>query len=521
MPGTVIRGRDLVVPLVSTDGRDSWPETLPVRIGDRELAAEVVWVVPRSVDRPRWTTPSRPVQIVKATEGGGTPGGNPLALLAIPEEATGEFTMLDLTWTPTWIDAPPPVSPEAAVLEFRGADADPPLDDPMEWFRWVLRADLEGRRPPASDLTGLDRRVADAVAAEWRAGLARVAAESRGVAEEISERLVAVVTDDSRPDGDRSMAAWPTDPRQLAGLRSLLLDPDLSPLEVMRAGLAWFDARPAFISWVVEPGGGRSVVELANPTRGELVAIVSWIDRGQEEALVLPPESLTRHVISRPDYPTGSPVGGEVLQIDVDGHRIRLDVGRRSIDVRPPGASFGTLGLARTLAAMSEGFIEAAPAVADTIGILRRRGGRWEVFIEARAPDPPDPEDRVILQFGPSDRLAARLEVRADGIHRVLRGSDATGLEVRTRRGPGRWRAEIEVPERWLLDAIGTISEGVVLIGLERSGPGGLVTFAGPPPPAWREDMPVQAFGLVEWGAAPDTATSTLGGAFDTRSTAP
>lgn len=500
-PPVVIRGGDLVVPLRSTDPDDLWPATLPVRIGDVERDAIVAWLVPRGVEAPRWTTPATPVAIRVREDEAGPPLGSPVAVIPVPLDGDGPVELLGATWTPTWWRADPPFDPERPVATSLGPDADPPLDDPMDWYRWAIRADLESARPPAP--VGLDpiaRRIAVALAAEWRAGLERVASASPGAASEIAQRLVATVVDETRPLGDRLVAAWPTDSRELAGLRAILLDPVRTPIEAARAGLAWFDARPPFLAWVVEPGGDRVVVELANPTAGELVVLASWTDGGQAQALLLPPRSLTTHEIERPRFRAGPMPTSEELALSAEGRIRRLLLGPRTVSVRPPGGPFGTLGLGRTLAAMNADYVEAPPPDASTVAVLRRHDGRWEVFVEARGPGRPADTDRITLQFGPSDRPVAVLEVRADGGRRVLRGDDDGSLEVRTHRVDGLWRAVIAPPERWLVDAIGRSRGGVVLLGLRRTGPGDLTTFAGPPPPAWRQEIPVQAFALGDWG---------------------
>jgi hypothetical protein len=224
------------------------------------------------------------------------------------------------------------------------------------------------------------------------------------------------------------------------------------------------------------------------------------------QALVLPPRSLSRHEIDRPRFGSGAPPPSEELQLESSGRRQRLLLGSRAISVRPPGASFGTLGLPRTLAAMAGDFVEVPPTEAGTTGLLRRRDGRWEIFIEARCPGLPADEDRITLTFGQEERPVAVLEVRADGTARVASGFDDGSLEVRTHRIDGRWRAEIVVPEPWLMGAIGRVRTGAVMIGLERIGPGGFITFAGPPPPAWRREIPVLGFALGDWGEAPFSA---------------
>ena len=101
--------------------------------------------------------------------------------------------------------------------------------------------------------------------------------------------------------GDAVIAAWPTDQRGLAGLRSLLLDPARTPAEAVQAGLAWLDARPSFLAVEMSAGGDRIEIDLINPTRGELVILAAWESEPTEIALIAPPNSISRHEIDRPD----------------------------------------------------------------------------------------------------------------------------------------------------------------------------------------------------------------------------
>ena len=135
-PVVAVRGGDLLVPLVGTDIDDSWPASLEVSIGDRTVEAELCWIVPRVVETERWTAPIAPVSIRQGgLARGETPPGNALALVRVPVDVEGEIRMLDRTWTPEWLDAMPPFDPRLELLDPLGRDADPPLDDPMEYLQ--------------------------------------------------------------------------------------------------------------------------------------------------------------------------------------------------------------------------------------------------------------------------------------------------------------------------------------------------------------------------------------------------
>ncbi len=144
-PPVAIRGGDLVVPLASTDPTDEWPETVVATVDGVETEASVVWLVPRGLEGPRWTSPQTPVAIVDRGEDEPTIG-NALAVIRVPEEGDGPIELLGSTWTPRRVQARLPFPGDRSEATSLGPDADPPLDDPMEWFRWAIRADLEQAR---------------------------------------------------------------------------------------------------------------------------------------------------------------------------------------------------------------------------------------------------------------------------------------------------------------------------------------------------------------------------------------
>ncbi|MAC18540.1 MAG: hypothetical protein CMJ23_02475 [Phycisphaerae bacterium] len=501
----VIRGGELALPLTAGPDTKTWPQTVDARCGGRTIEGRVGWIVPRPLEETRWTSPVEPVSIITIGDGEPSPvGGSPIVVLTVPMDAEGTIEILGSTWTPEWRNPIPPFDPAESIITGRGSEADPPLDDPMEWYRWAIRADLEGGRPPSPEPgpeadASLFRRVAVSLATEWLAALARVREASPGIASEIAERLVATVVDDRRPMGDRTIAAWPTDSRSLAGLRRVLLDPKLDPMEAARAGLAWFEVRPPFLAWVREPGGDRTAIELVNPTADELVVLATWTDAGGTQALLVPPRSLVRRTVERPALQGGPNPTEETLQLAVGKRTRRLVLGPRALPVRPPGRGFGPITLLRTLGGVDQGFLEVPPADSETAAVLRRRFGRWEIFIEALTPAGTNSKDIIYLSFGPGSSPVEILELRSDGGFESRQGSSAAGLEVKIRRFPDRWRAQVTVPESWLVRSITDSRAGAVLLGLRRDGPDGFISFAGPPPPAWRREIPVQTFAIGAW----------------------
>lgn len=504
----VIRGGDLLLPLVIPERPIAWPTTLPVRIGGREVAADVVWLNDRPLEARTWTSPNTSLEVEQRPVGPmeALPGV-PVLLVPVPRDADGEIAIAEVVWTPAWFDPPSAWAQDLEPVRTRGVDADPVLDDPLEWFRWCLLAELQEARPPAGDFRSrLARRVATSIANEWRVGLRRVASSSRGTASQLRERLTAVVTDRSDPGG-RAVAAWPTDQRALAGLRSLLLDPARTPAEAVNAGLAWLDARPAFLAMEIASDGDRVEVDILNPTRGELVVTATWESDPTGVPLLAAPSTITRHEIDRPGLAGGPFPSDEVLSLAHAGRVTRIPFGPRAIPVRPPGASFGTFILPRTLADVDRDVVQAVAGAESTQAILRRREGRWEVFIEARFLPTADVEDRIFLQVGDRRRPAGVVEIRPDGSWERLRGRSDESLQVDTRRFSDRWRTSVLLPEAWLVEAISEAGGGSILLGIRRDGPRGFVQYAGISSPAWRRDIVPLAFGINDWNDAAGMTT--------------
>ena len=498
--GTAIRGSDLLVPLTLPVGTDTLPESITVAIGDIEVEADIALLsVSRQTDF-SWVTPSRPIDVRSpASRIDAARDTIALAVVPVPTDANGPLRVADTVWTPIWLPPLPGWDERIPITASRGVDADPSPGAPMEWFRWAIRADLSGRRPPACRMSSpLEERVALAVSDEWRAGLRRVRDHSPSVAATIGERLVATVEDPERASSERAVAMWPTEARELSGLRKLLLDFARTDEEVALAGLAWFEVRPPFVAWLVDTSGDGVTLRIGNPTVEEVVVLASFTGSDAPEALLLPPLSLTTHVVDRPG-PT--PLGSdEQLVLVRDRTEVRLDVGVPTIRVEPPGASFGSMVIGRTLASVNGEFVEMPALSAQTAGILRRRFDRWEVFVEARGTSSSEAgRDRVFLQIGPSERPVAILGVARDGDWRVESGPKMDDVSVRVVDHGDRWRFVAVLPEAWLVDAIGRSAEGGIRLGLRRDGPQGIVQFAGPPPPAWKRRIPTQSFELSWW----------------------
>ena len=498
-----IRGSDLVLPLISNEAGGAWPETLSVSVGSMRLRATIVWLVPRWPVESRWVASDAAVWVERHTLGRSQPlPGQPMLLVPIPWDAQGSFHAFGREWKMEWVDAPPPLEgdPMAAAV----GDHLPLLDDPFEYFRWVLKAEDIGAKPPPFQGSLDARRLAEAEAMRWRVALARTSKASRGIASELRERLLATVRDDARPTDEEAVAGWLTGHSELATLRSILFQPSsINPATVARAGLAWLDSRSQFSTWFDAIAGDHVTVAILNPTPSEVLIEAQWQDDEAPTGLLCPALSVSRHVLERPSALLDSAMtGSEELHLHASrGADRRLEAGPSTIPVRPPGALMGPMLLPLTLAATNGGFRDAAPTAYSAQVILRRRFGKWEIFAECRWPQG-GLEDWLLLQIGDALKPVALLEVTAEGGWRVRRGGEDPMLEVEVTTYADRWRCRVVLPERWLVGAIEADGGGSIRLGIRRQAPGGIRQFAGLAPPAWRSEIRELGFDLGAWGDA-------------------
>ena len=502
-PPVAVRGSDLLIPLGPQGVGVRWPQTMKARIGGNMVDVTIAWMEPDFSAVKNWVTPAEPIKVISRTYGPQElSDGRPLAIVPIPGDATGAIEFLGETWSMNYLPLPPTlVGPE---LEPLARDIAPSRTDPFEYFRWVLIAENRKASPPPPGGGDLSQRIAQAVANEWRAGLTRIAAESPGVAAEIRERLIATVKDELRPDTDEQVAAWLTGARPLTLLRSLLIDPQRSAEEAMRASLSWLDSQPDFHAWFEVTAGDRTRLGVINPTFDEIVISAAW--QGSDDApvgLVIPPQSLVRHEVTRPVLNGNAvvPANEQLVLSSEDRVPLRLDAGPRSVPVRPPGIEFKPMLLPLTLAEICGNFRDAPASAQSTTAMLRRRFGRWEIFVDCfhlRADD----NDRILIQVGDPTGSAAVLEVGSTGSWRVRRGRVQPGLDIKVQSFIDRWRCQVVLPEAWLIDAITSDSGGAVLLGLRRDGPGDIRQFAVLAAPAFNSDIAGVAFDLAAWGEA-------------------
>lgn len=488
----ILRGGVLVLPLNATQPGDRWPSTVSLRFEDGEsVDAAVAWVhaAPAPTAR-RWTDdPSElAVRAIASTDDTANPpdGGAPYAVVALSMGRGGDFTVIDPRGAaPAPASAPPPTPvrpiwietamiaslaarPDAPVLERSESTALPDPSSPFDFWRWTLLAQRREMQapPPGEGLAGL---VARHGAEMWTIGLARLAAQSPGVAAACREALT-----QTSVDGDRTLASWVTEAVETGALLSLLLDFNRRDRAVMDAALGWTDSRSPLVLWIEQEQGGLVTIAAANGSPSPVEAVASWTSwttaenglaplQGVQPAIaplrrmvragelarlhVARPSHLPGPALARPDA-RESPLA---LTIEAGGHRRDVTVGPAVAGAEPPGLPLDVFRPPLRLGEARSGVQRAVNASRATGGLLRRTRGRWELFIECARPSRVEPLDigddkgnvdgvaegvlpigreAVVVAIGPRDAPTVVLVVGEEGEPRVVEGEAAREARV-------------------------------------------------------------------------------------------
>jgi hypothetical protein len=429
-------------------------------------------------------------------------------MVELPASGEGSIEIGGVTMTVHWLPAPKRVRADAPVLFVPATISDdrPDPNTPFEFWRWALIAERQGARIGEPRGRAAEKLWARHVQSLWLGALERVRATSRGVHDELSDLLAGVVED---PDYARSVAAWVVRPEDLRTLLALLVDHQRNNAEIVEAALTWARGRWTCTMWVEEDCGDRIRLAVANPTSGERILHLSWSGSAGESstsALVVPPHRIARAWVDRPPLqPSADAYNNDRTRTEsleaTDGEaHMKLMVGGREYPVKPPALAFGAFMPPLSLADIQSSSIEPIAPAWQTSASLRCRAGRWELFVEAFRPqDAPAPErDEVIVRIGDASDPSRVLRITGDGALEMKLGDD-DGVAVGFMAWTDRWRARVEIPEKWL----GTPTPGArpLLLSVERvPGPAQPRQCAGLSRPAWLPSAPPILVDLGLWG---------------------
>ncbi len=501
-----VRGGVVLLPIAADSAAEpEWPTTIPVTLRTSDAAVlgrvegVVGWLVPTpSRTGVRWTDSAEPLTVLADRPDG---GGVPLLLVPTPGGFAGTLELEGMRIAPRWLEPATTIGRPREGMPALSPEARPDSQHPLEWYRWAILADRIGFDPPPPPGDPAAQLAAWHLAEVWRAAIARVAAQSPGVAAEVRERLTATCTDlDS--GAPREVAAWIADPSALRSLLGVMLDPGRSDEAVMQGTLAWLRAEPELVTWIDESLGDRVIVGIANPGFSSRLVRARWLEGDPiPVALPIPPRSVRRFELDRPVELAAATDGG-VLVLDSETASSRLDFGPAPIAVRPPGLWLGPLHLPLSLGSATTGVEPLPPANRRATAEIRRRGGGWELFVECFRPaDVRD--DRLEIRFGPEAAPTSVCTVSEQG-----GGSGA--LEIGQASYPDRWRCRVRLPDSWLADALVGVRAPGTGISLRRTleleDGSKEISAIGFPRPPWRTQPPVVVLDLSAWPERPVTA---------------
>ena len=508
-------GRPIAVP-IRIDPRDlrrSPPLDLELQLDDEtSVTGLVAWLgVVRPADDvlnlPTWTGGSPPLRVVPAPQDPSLREDlRGVLLLTCGDEYSGSIRLGDQVITPLWL-APAP-KPQGDQLAPRTGPAWPPLDEPADWWRWALLADSMNAVPPPPQGGSRTTLIARNIAALWRSGLNRIALHSAGAADELRDLLVSQCTTSK----GMTVAAWITDTAELNSILGLILGIERSPELAVRSLLFYLDARFPILAWPSASSGSRIQVALANPTDAEQVVRIQWVeDDPVPVAAVVPPGRIVEVLVDRPlkrgslNRLSSAPDNTLILTAGALESRLKLPPER--LLARPPGLQFGPFLSPRNLEQTWSGEVVPQVSTWSTSALLRKRRGRWELFIECLSGDSmANSKDRLEVHLGLPSAPVRRILISPDGELIFSPGAGALrGADVSISHFPDRWRAVLRLQTSLVESAAGPNLPNTLLIGMRRLLDGQVIGVSDGAVPVWNPRIPVLLVDLSVWGDIPST----------------
>jgi hypothetical protein len=474
-----------MVPLVAERAGTDWPSSLELRArDDTPIQGVVAWVYAQSADRdPAWTADPRGLAVRAIRPDDDTAaedGGVPYLIAWLPADGEGPLQLGRQLIEPRWMD---PVSLSTSVLpqlELGRSSVWPDPQSPFEYWRWVQLAGRLDMKPPPVDGYGREgAMVARHYADLWRIGLLRLGHADPEVLHRCLNMLLRICY-----DGPEAFAAWVMDPAEIGGLLQVLHDRDRTDAQVVRATDQWVQRQGLLFMRIAPPRPDLVALSVANRARVGIKARFQWQGSGEVAAAVTLPPGVLRHVdMLRPPaarQPVGvdlahTPSDVQILLVEAGGKLQRAAFPTGPLAARPPGIGF-VLRPPLTLFEVQTGWSRVQQGLRPTFLQLRRRHGRWEVFLECKRPgrlaraidlrglrDPSETRghEAITLLFG-GEPATAVLTVPENGDHRLFRGSGGSTLEVHRQSYADRWYCRVVVPDQWLVGADGSAMLGAI-----------------------------------------------------------
>ena len=508
-----VRGGVLMVPLLAERAGTNWPSALELRADDgARIRGVVAWVYAQSPDRdPRWTADPRglAVRAIQPDDDTAAGDGVPYLIAWLPADGDGALRLGRQRIEPRWVD---PVSWSAPALSPLGQGRSairPDPQSPFEYWRWVQFAGRLAMLPPSVDGYGpVGAMVARHYADLWRIGLLRLGQADPEALHRCLNMLLRICY-----DGPEAFAAWVMDPAQIGGLLQMLHDRNRTGAQVARGADRWVERQGLLVMRIAPPSPDLVALSVANRAEVGIKARFQWLGSGEVAAAVTLPPGVLRHV-NMPRPPASRRPGGvdlaqaspdvQVLLVEAGGRLQRTAFPTGPLSAKPPGVGF-VLRPPLTLFEVQTGWSRVLRGRRPTFLQLRRRQGRWEVFLECRRPGRPRATDlrglrdmwetrgheAITLLFG-GEPASAVITVPENGDYRLFRGSGGRTLEVHRQSYADRWYCRVVVPDHWLGG-----EDGSALLGAIRTHGGDIAIETGP-------------FASLPWRPAPGRALVDL-----------
>ena len=493
-----IEGGTLIIPWFTSGNGASFPQARLSR-GDTSLTTTSFTIKSTVRTERSWSWPATRTAIAPATE----PSTETWLAISLPQKPQGDLQIqgqtIPLVWLTPRTQMPPlhlgPVANDRSeVTDLCSPESAPPLDDPMQAWRWELLAARMNALPPnISRFDGSDLLLASHDVARWREAMWRLYEQSPSVARTAAELLTANV-----PFGNRTIAAWLTASDAIDEL--LFMTQQVPASDLAQSALAWCDRQVPVSVWI--QGQTQEAVELSilNAAPAPQLAEIIWNRPGALPlALRLPPRTSTQESLETPTL-----AEREVVVIEVDDHKLLLPADYTVTEVEPPGPILGPLFAPRVLEDVRAASRPTAIAKNyQTYAQLRQLSGHWELMFECRWPAPamegpweqwslatlPGHEAVIIQVHEGTDKHL--LLITPDGNTQTTNSAPSHPASVTTH--DYGWLARVRIPEAWT-------TSGLLSIAIARGHHGipAVETWPTPGLP-WHMNLNAATFDLRRW----------------------
>lgn len=463
------RGGVLMVPLLSQQPGDNWPETLDVTLEDGQvIQGHVGWIEQNPWSTYYWAENALIFRNISQADDSSTihpkdTTTGPILLAQLPKNEDGRIAFGGDIVDPIWFDLPQslpnlniaPIDTTATLTPNGGLAI--PKTSALDFWRITLIASRKGVLPPPYHYGEAKSLAAQRGAQLWRIAMSRLATSSRGAAAECRDLLT-----NTANDGENTFACWST--HSEAQLLGILLDKNATSRQLALRALRWCEEQQPYIFWLEKVYGDEISIAIANPTLEVILAAVKWREGNDIPlAVEIPPNETVRIPIKRIDTLDQSIFGPTTVESSIEWLVLQIDTKMFSIPVvpskvvaLPPSVQLHSLYPPWNLKSMQMQTPTTVALNLETKVQLRKMFGKWEFFIQCSGNQPSSQGggEQVVL-FNP-----------------VVKKTITVGPSNHSST-PDGWTATVYVPEDWIADEtlLFSIVRKHALPSLRESGP--------------------------------------------------